>query len=385
MLNISIAPQIKSSSETPAAMLNSGSSGTKEPVVEEFGKVLEREVSEATNQRETNNTAHEQENSESATPAESVDENTAQTVAVTPDGTNSFIRNLLIDADNDYRAGQAMQSMNSAFNPDAAGTTSIPPPVWSQNILMPQDGEQMPGPMTSLASQLLQQRQVQPNLGMGGFAAVSNNVWQSLNTADSAAYGNFLPFSSGISEILPGDAGESIFSVHDELSISSQPFSLVNTASSTSLSAVPQDIQVELPVGQPKWGGEFAQKVVWLTSQQHQVAEIRLNPAHLGPVEVMISITQDQATAQFVSPHSAVREAIEAALPKLREMMAESGIQLGNVMVGADSFQQESRQRQTYHSAKGDSTAIGARPENPGQIEATAVPARHQGIVNTYA
>jgi flagellar hook-length control protein FliK len=384
MLNISIAPQIKSSAETPAAMLNSGPSGTKELVVEEFGKVLEREVSEATNPRETNNTSNEQESSENATPSESEDANTAQAVAVTPDGTNSFIRNLLIDAGNAYKAGQAIQSMNLALNPDAADTTSILPPVWYQNILMPQDGEQMPGSMTPLASQLLQQRQAQPNLGMVAGAAVSNNIWQSLNTADSAAYGNFLPFSSEISESLQGNAGESIFSVHDE-SISSQPFSLANTASSASLSAVPQDIQVELPVGQPKWGGEFAQKVVWLTSQQHQVAEIRLNPAHLGPVEVMISITQDQATAQFVSPHSAVREAIEAALPKLREMMAESGIQLGNVMVGADSFQQEGRQQQTYHSAKGDGTAIGARLENSGQIEATAVPVRHQGIVNTYA
>ena len=51
-----------------------------------------------------------------------------------------------------------------------------------------------------------------------------------------------------------------------------------------------QDIHVDLPVGQPKWGGEFAQKIVWLSSQQNQVAEIRLNPAHLGPVEVMLSI-----------------------------------------------------------------------------------------------
>ena len=241
----------------------------------------------------------------------------------------------------------------------------------------------MLGPMTPIANQLLQQRLAQSNLMVSNFTALPNNFWQSLDTADSAAYGNFLPFSSEISESIPINMGEPILSVHNE-SISSQPFSLGNSASSASLNAVPQDIQIDLPVGQPKWEGEFAQKVVWLTSRQHQVAEIRLNPAHLGPVEVMLSITQDQATAQFVSPHPAVREAIEAALPKLREMMAESGIQLGNVMVGADSFQQESRQ-QAYHSGKGTSNMTGARPENSGQVEATAVPVRHQGIVNTYA
>jgi len=45
MLNISVAPQIKSSAENSVAMINSGSTGLKEPVAEEFGKVLEREVS----------------------------------------------------------------------------------------------------------------------------------------------------------------------------------------------------------------------------------------------------------------------------------------------------------------------------------------------------
>jgi len=107
-------------------------------------------------------------------------------------------------------------------------------------------------------------------------------------------------------------------------------------------------VQVDQPVGQPRWGGDFAQKIVWLTSQHHQVAEIHLNPAHLGPVDVMLNISQDQATVQFVSPHLAVREAIEAALPKLREMMAENGIQLGNVMVGAESFQQDNRQQRFF-------------------------------------
>src|SRR5690606_16754205 len=109
-------------------------------------------------------------------------------------------------------------------------------------------------------------------------------------------------------------------------------------------------------MGQPQWNDEFAQKIVWLTHQQHQVAELRLNPANLGPVEIMLSLTGDngtQASAQFVSPHLTVREAIEAALPRLREMMAESGIQLGDVMVGAESFQrQEQGERQGHQQAK---------------------------------
>ncbi|MEK7302741.1 MAG: flagellar hook-length control protein FliK, partial [Pseudomonadota bacterium] len=123
----------------------------------------------------------------------------------------------------------------------------------------------------------------------------------------------------------------------------------------------------------------------WMTTQQHQVAEIRLNPAHLGPVEVMLSITQDQATAQFLSPHLAVREAIEAALPRLKEMMAENGIQLGNVMVGADSFQQENKQQHAHHPEKGAVSLMGANTGTVGAVETAIMPNRHNGIVNTYA
>ncbi|MEK6686032.1 MAG: hypothetical protein AABY99_06550, partial [Pseudomonadota bacterium] len=66
MLNISTAPQIKSSTDNPAAMASSGSASTKEPVTEEFGKILEREVSEAPDKHETNNASSKPEPSESA-------------------------------------------------------------------------------------------------------------------------------------------------------------------------------------------------------------------------------------------------------------------------------------------------------------------------------
>ena len=395
MLNISVAPQIKSSAENPVAMINSGSTGTKEPVVEEFGKVLEREVSEATDKQEANNTSNKKEHSDSAASSEDTVKDTdtatatatALTVATATNGTNSFIQNLLSNAGGAYKTDQSLGTMDSVLNPDAMTATSTMPlalPPSTQNALVPLDGEQIAGSTIPTSNQLLQQKLAQSNLVASSSTFLSNNVWQALDAADSAAYGKFLPFSSEMNEAIQVNTGESIFSTHGE-SISSQPFSLSNSASGVPLNTTLQDIHVDLPVGQPKWGGEFAQKVVWLSSQQHQVAEIRLNPAHLGPVEVTLSITQDQATAQFSSPHLAVREAIEQALPRLREMMAENGITLGNVMVGSDSFQQDNRQQQAYHSAKDTNNMADARPETVGQIETTVVPSRHLGMVNTYA
>ena len=393
MLNISVAPQIKSSAENPVAMINSGSTGTKEPVVEEFGKVLEREVSEATDKQEANNTSNKKEHPDSAASSEDTVKDTdtatatALTVATATNGANSFIQNLLSNAGSTYKTDQLLSAMDFVLNPDTMTTTPTVAQALltsTQNALVPLEGEQIAGSTIPTSNQLLQQKLAQPNLVASSSTFLSNNVWQALDAADSAAYGKFLPFSSEMNEAIQVNTGESIFSTHGE-SVSSQPFSLSNSASGVPLNTTLQDIHVDLPVGQPKWGGEFAQKVVWLSSQQHQVAEIRLNPAHLGPVEVTLSITQGQATAQFSSPHLAVREAIEQALPRLREMMAENGITLGNVMVGSDSFQQDNRQQQAYHSAKDTNNMADARPETVGQIETTVVPSRHLGMVNTYA
>lgn len=395
MLNISVAPQIKSSAENPIAMISSGSTGAKEPAAEEFGKVLEREVSEATDKHETNNTSNTKEHSDSAASSEDTvkdkdtdkDTDTTTTVATATDDANSFIQNLLSNAGGVYKTDPALSAMDSALNPDAMTATSAVPlaiTTPSQNALIPLDGEQITGSAIPISNQLLQQKLAQLNLVTSSSTALPNDIGQSLDAAESAAYGKFLPFSSEMNEAIQVNTGESIFSTHSE-SISSQPFSLSNSASGIPLNTTLQDIHVDLPVGQSKWGGEFAQKVVWLSSQQNQVAEIRLNPAHLGPVEVMLSITQDQATAQFSSPHLAVREAIEQALPRLREMMAENGITLGNVMVGSDSFQQDNRQQQAYHSAKDTNNMAGTRPETAGQIDTAAMPSRHLGMVNTYA
>ena len=68
-----------------------------------------------------------------------------------------------------------------------------------------------------------------------------------------------------------------------------------------------------------------------------QVASIKLNPPQLGPLEVRITFNHDQANVNFISHHGVVREAVESALPKLREMFGEGGVNLVNVDVSDNS------------------------------------------------
>ncbi|MEK6595882.1 MAG: hypothetical protein AABZ18_05115, partial [Pseudomonadota bacterium] len=289
MLNISIAPQIKSSTDNPAAMASSGSVSTKEPVTEEFGKILEREVSEAPDKHETNNASSKPEPSESAlTPedtghiAMTADTTTTATTAITAitaitdiSGASGMVASLLLEtAASPYKPDQSLLALDPASNPDTVVAAPILPvisPILFQNPVIPQDNEQVAGAMPLPVNLLLQQRPAPLTAVASNLTYSPANLWQSLDMADSAVYGKILPFSSEMSEAIQINTGESIFPAPEE-SVSAQPFSLNSATSTASLNTAPQDISVDLPVGQPKWGGEFAQKVIWMTTQQHQVA-----------------------------------------------------------------------------------------------------------------
>lgn len=150
--------------------------------------------------------------------------------------------------------------------------------------------------------------------------------------------------------------------------------------------ALPATLTINTPVTHDKWGDEFNQKITWLASSKEQSAELHLNPPQLGPMDVVLKVSGDQATALFSSPHAAVREAIEQALPKLREMLADSGIMLGNASVNDQA--PRNRQNDSDNRSSGTRAGIGAIGEMDAssKLSARVSPiSRHNGIVDTFA
>src|SRR4029077_12529794 len=86
-------------------------------------------------------------------------------------------------------------------------------------------------------------------------------------------------------------------------------------------------------VGSDAWGPAIGQQMIRMSASGHQVAELNLNPAGLGPLKVTLTMDDSQAQAMFVSAHEGVRKAVEAALPQLRATLAEQGISLGQTSV----------------------------------------------------
>lgn len=391
MLNMSVAPQIKSPADTVAGLVNSDFSDSKEPAAaEEFGKILEREVSEVANEphsaadKQNKDTDQQSENVAVTLPIESA---STQADDASPGSVTSLVQTILNDTASAYKIDASLMPDTSVINTPITAVSSIAAMIQQQSALVSQNNESLPSSALPMANQLLQQKLMQQNLEESNLTSLSDNLLQSIELEKSAAYDKVLPLIVESNDTLQRNFGDLFVSMPDKVD-SVQSFGLNNAITSSTLAdtTMTEKVNVSTPVGHARWGEELAQKVVWMTSQQTQVAEIHLNPAHLGPVEVMLSISQDQATAQFVSQHPAVRDAIQDALPRLREMLAESGIQLGNVMVGADSFQQENKQQQAQQFNKNTVSVTDSPAEAAtASVEIATVSSRHHGLVNTYA
>lgn len=89
------------------------------------------------------------------------------------------------------------------------------------------------------------------------------------------------------------------------------------------------------PMGTPLWREEFAASVNLLATQNVTSAELRVQPAELGPIQVSIRIEGGEASIACSAQHAQTRQALEDALPRLREVLESNGISVGNASVGA--------------------------------------------------
>lgn len=398
MLNLTIPPQVNATSSDSTPSTNTDLSTSNSPENEQFNKILAKETDKSAN---TANTANNK-----AAPAEKVptEQSNAKTLPQTPENASKLAQyhfqkklisfELELDS-NTPTLNIAEQAVNAPISPFAP-IISIPatlPINESISHVSSNQGQTTSAVLSAtVGAKLLtsdQPTQQNSSRHIPTFNSTSNNGQQTYGAANPATFDQILPPRSDASSTIMTRAKESIKFSSSEFTQPSGINSFSSTIPSTlSTTSMPQSLGIDTQVGQPKWGGELAQKVVFLSSQQQQVAEIRLNPAHLGPVEIMLNINSDQATAQFVSSHLAVREAIEASLPRLREMMAENGITLGDVSVGAESFQQQAdtQQNNKESSDHGYNTNLtGMNDDSMDKVESSIPFNRHNGIVNTFA
>ena len=195
----------------------------------------------------------------------------------------------------------------------------------------------------------------------------------------SAAVQNAVQRGGGEAPRTAGDAGMT----HPEAAVL-QLAGAGHAASNQTANTV--DDRLHAQVGTSAWNEEFGQKIVWLVQRQEGRAELVLTPPQMGRIEISLQVSNDQASALFTSANPAVREAIEAALPRLREVLAEAGIQLGQAQVGAEG--QSSQQAHENSDNRPDSATASRDDAQPAHAAAVEVLARgwvQRGLVDTFA
>jgi flagellar hook-length control protein FliK len=143
-------------------------------------------------------------------------------------------------------------------------------------------------------------------------------------------------------------------------------------------------------VGTSQWENQVGQKIVYMVGSEEQTASLTLNPPDLGPLQVVLSVSNDQASVTFSSNELEVRQALENALPRLREMMGESGIALGNASVNA-GMPDQAQDQGARSSGFGRGSGQRGNGNDSGDSETAARPVTRtaiigdRGMVDTFA
>ncbi|AFT94498.1 polar flagellar hook-length control protein FliK [Alteromonas macleodii str. 'Balearic Sea AD45'] len=110
---------------------------------------------------------------------------------------------------------------------------------------------------------------------------------------------------------------------------------------------------------------QLSEKIRWMVNARNTMAEIRLDPPELGSMQVRVNVAGDAASVSFVVQSQQAKDALADAMPKLRDMLSEQGIELGDAQVRKDnSSGQENGQQLAGNSHQRQ--GAGDRGENDG-------------------
>ncbi|MBY8273674.1 flagellar hook-length control protein FliK [Vibrio fluvialis] len=110
---------------------------------------------------------------------------------------------------------------------------------------------------------------------------------------------------------------------------------------------------------------DMAERVQVMMSKNLKHVDIRLDPPELGRLHIRMNMHGDGASVQFTVSNQQARDALEHSMPRLREMLAQQGVQLADTSVQ----QQNSGQQQRYAAGGGGQSGQTAGNEHFGGEE----------------
>lgn len=140
------------------------------------------------------------------------------------------------------------------------------------------------------------------------------------------------------------------------------------------------DGMLRVPVRHPEFGQAVGERLVWMVRHESQEARIRLDPPSLGPLEISVSVKDDQASVMIHANHAVTRELLEAEVPRLRAMLGEQGFAQTDVNVARD----DSAQQQGEDRPAGDAAPVAAAGDSSEELSTDTATRVKVGLVDQY-
>ncbi|MDT0593814.1 flagellar hook-length control protein FliK [Glaciecola petra] len=130
----------------------------------------------------------------------------------------------------------------------------------------------------------------------------------------------------------------------------------VNMAANTNSASLSQQAVIDRAINIFKADGQqqLAEKVRWMVNAKNATAEIRLDPPDLGGMQIKVNLSGDSAQVNFSVQSNAAKEALDQAVPRLRDMLQEQGIELGESSVEQGNDQQQFASNEQEQHANSD-------------------------------
>ena len=185
---------------------------------------------------------------------------------------------------------------------------------------------------------------------------------------------------------IPSDAGAVLL----DSQTSSANAAAIRAPATTTTQQLPLDslnmrtFNIDAAVGDQDWGRQFSERVGWVIHAKLPNAQLRLNPEHLGPIEMSIEVDELQARVQFAAANGMTREAIEQQLPRLREMLEQQGLNLQQADVGDMARQDRQADADTADEYLSDASQTSGATDDAEPHAPVRQPLREVGLIDTF-
>ncbi len=165
---------------------------------------------------------------------------------------------------------------------------------------------------------------------------------------------------------------------------------LTQAATPKTANAVP--VNQPIAMHQNGWTEEVVNRVMYLSSANLKAADIQLQPAELGRLDIRVNLVPDQQTqVTFMSAHPSVREALDSQMHRLREMFTQQGMGQVDVNVSDQSrgWQGQQGQEQAQQGQSGRTSAAGGRLDSADDeiapVSAAEIAANTTSVIGSSA